>query len=336
MTTPRTLVIGGGSWGTALANLLAAKGVPTTIWAREDQVVSGINTARQNDVFLAGIVLSEALEATGDLPGALDGVEVIVNAVPTQFIREVFTPVASRIAADTLLVTVSKGIEVDTLMTPHGILSEVIGGSVAEGLVALSGPSFAREVGAGHPTAVVTASRNLDNAHRVQELFATPTFRVYASEDILSVELGGALKNVIAIAAGIVEGLRYGHNSTAALITRGIAEITRLGIALGGNPLTFAGLSGVGDLVLTCTGGLSRNRSVGVELGRGRHIDEILAEMSMVAEGVKTTLAVKQLADSVGVEMPITDQLYRVLYEGKDPRTVARELMARDLKDERQ
>lgn len=336
MTTPRTLVIGGGSWGTALANLLAAKGVPTTIWAREDQVVSGINTARQNDLFLAGIVLSEALEATGDLPGALDGVEVIVNAVPTQFIREVFTPVASRIAADTLLVTVSKGIEVDTLMTPHGILSEVIGGSVAEGLVALSGPSFAREVGAGHPTAVVTASRNLGNAHRVQELFATPTFRVYASEDILSVELGGALKNVIAIAAGIVEGLRYGHNSTAALITRGIAEITRLGIALGGNPLTFAGLSGVGDLVLTCTGGLSRNRSVGVELGRGRHIDEILAEMSMVAEGVKTTLAVKQLADSVGVEMPITDQLYRVLYEGKDPRTVARELMARDLKDERQ
>lgn len=336
MTTPRTLVIGGGSWGTALANLLAAKGVPTTIWAREDQVVSGINTARQNDVFLAGIVLSEALEATGDLPGALDGVEVIVNAVPTQFIREVFTPVASRIAADTLLVTVSKGIEVDTLMTPHGILSEVIGGSVAEGLVALSGPSFAREVGAGHPTAVVTASRNLDNAHRVQELFATPTFRVYASEDILSVELGGALKNVIAIAAGIVEGLRYGHNSTAALITRGIAEITRLGIALGGNPLTFAGLSGVGDLVLTCTGGLSRNRSVGVQLGRGRHIDEILAEMSMVAEGVKTTSAVKQLADSVGVEMPITDQLYRVLYEGKDPRTVARELMARDLKDERQ
>ena len=217
-------------------------------------------------MFLAGIVLSEALAATGDVSGALDGVEVIVNTVPTQFIREVFTPIATQIGADTVLVTVSKGIEVDTLMTPHGILGEVIGGSVAEELVALSGPSFAREVAAGHPTAVVTASRNVDNAHRIQELFATPTFRVYASEDILSVELGGALKNVIAIAAGIVEGLRYGHNSMAALITRGIAEITRLGIALGGNPLTFAGLSGVGDLVLTCTGGLSRNRSVGVEL----------------------------------------------------------------------
>jgi glycerol-3-phosphate dehydrogenase (NAD(P)+) len=336
MAAPRTLVVGGGSWGTALANLLATKGVPTTIWAREDQVVSGINTARENDMFLSGIDLSEALGATVDLPGALADAEVIVNAVPTQFIRKVFSPVAAQIASDALLVTVSKGIEVDTLMTPDAILDEVVRGPVAEGIVALSGPSFAREVSAGHPTAVVTASRNLENAHRIQELFATPTFRVYASDDILSVELGGALKNVIAIAAGIVEGLRYGHNTMAALMTRGIAEITRLGVALGGNPLTFAGLSGVGDLVLTCTGGLSRNRTVGVALGQGRNIHDILAEMEMVAEGVKTTLAAKQLAESVGVEMPIADQLYQVLYEDKDPRKVAQELMARDLKDERQ
>ncbi len=336
MAEPRTLVVGGGSWGTAVANLLAAKGVPTTIWAREDEVVTGINTARENDTFLSGIVLSEDLAATVDLPGALANAEVIVNAVPTQFIRKVFSPVAAHIDANAQLVTVSKGIEVDTLMTPNDILGEAIGGPVVEGIVALSGPSFAREVAAGHPTAVVTASRNIENAHRIQELFATPTFRVYASDDILSVELGGALKNVIAIAAGIVEGLRYGHNSMAALITRGIAEITRLGVALGGDPLTFAGLSGVGDLILTCTGGLSRNRSVGVALGRGRHIDDILAEMEMVAEGVKTTLAVNKLAQSVGVEMPIADQLYQVVYEDKDPRKAALELMARDLKDERQ
>ena len=336
MSDETALVVGGGSWGTALANLLAGKGVRTTIWAREDSVVAAINTQRENTTFLPGIPLAEALHATGDLGGAFETASVVVNAVPTQFIRSTYAPVSELIDADRLFVTVSKGIEVDTLQTPNEIFGEVISPTLGARIVALSGPSFAREVGAGHPTAVVAASRDLDRAHRTQELFATESFRVYATDDIVGVELGGALKNVVAIAAGIVEGLRYGHNTMAALITRGIAEITRLGVALGGNPMTFAGLSGMGDLVLTCTGGLSRNRSVGVELGRGRTIDAILADMEMVAEGVKTTQAVKRLAESVGVEMPIAEQVYAVLYEGKDARLVPRELMVRQLKDERE
>jgi glycerol-3-phosphate dehydrogenase (NAD(P)+) len=333
---PRTLVVGGGSWGTALANLLAAKSVATTIWARETSVVDAINTQRENTTFLPGIPLAEALDATADLAGALEAASVVVNAVPTQFIRATYEPVAELVDAAGLVITVSKGIEVGTLQTPNEIFAGVIGSELGNRIVALSGPSFAREVAAEHPTAVVAASRDLDRAHQTQELFATESFRVYATDDIVSVELGGALKNVVAIAAGIVEGLRYGHNTMAALITRGIAEITRLGVALGGNPMTFAGLSGMGDLVLTCTGGLSRNRSVGVELGRGRTINDILAEMDMVAEGVKTTQAVRQLAASVGVEMPIVEQVYAVLYEGKDPRLVPRELMVRQLKDERE
>jgi glycerol-3-phosphate dehydrogenase (NAD(P)+) len=336
MNAPHSLVVGAGSWGTALASLLADKGVPTTIWAREPEVVAGINTERENPIFLPGVALAAALEATGDLEGALARADLIVNAVPTQFIRGTYGPVRPHLDPSSRFVTVSKGIEVDTLQTPNEIFDEVLGGDIGERIVALSGPSFAREVAAEHPTAVVAASRDLRNAHAVQGLFATETFRVYASDDIVGVELGGALKNVVAIAAGIVEGLRYGHNTMAALITRGIAEITRLGVARGGNPLTFAGLSGMGDLVLTCTGGLSRNRSVGVELGRGRSIEAILADMEMVAEGVKTTLAVKQLADSVGVEMPIAEQVYQVIYEGKDPRRVPRELMVRALKDERE
>ncbi len=336
MNAPRTLVVGGGSWGTALANLLASKGVPTTIWAREAVVVDGINTERENPVFLPGIALDESLSAVGDLAGALGAADAIVNAVPTQFIRATYPDVVDLIDGVDLFVTVSKGIEVDTLQTPDEIFVDLVGAGFGDRIVALSGPSFAREVGAEHPTAVVAASRDLDRAHRAQDLFSTGTFRVYASDDIVGVELGGAVKNVIAIAAGIVEGLRYGHNTMAALVTRGIAEITRLGVARGGNPLTFAGLSGMGDLVLTCTGGLSRNRTVGVELGRGRSIDEILADMEMVAEGVKTTMAVKQLADLVGVEMPICEQVYEVIYNGKDPRLVPHELMVRQLKDERE
>jgi glycerol-3-phosphate dehydrogenase (NAD(P)+) len=335
MHDPHTLVIGAGSWGTALANLLAGKGIPTTIWARESEVVHGINTERENPIFLPGVALAASLEATGDLAGVLPHAGVIVNAVPTQFIRPTYRPVQTVVDRAALFVTVAKGIEVDTLETPNEIFDEVFDRDIGERIVALSGPSFAREVAAEHPTAVVAASRDVGNAHEVQALFSTDTFRVYASDDIVGVELGGALKNVVAIAAGIVEGLRYGHNTMAALITRGIAEITRLGVARGGNPLTFAGLSGMGDLVLTCTGGLSRNRSVGVELGRGRSIDEILADMDMVAEGVATALAVKQLAESVGVEMPIAEQVYQVIYEGKDPRLVPRELMVRELRDER-
>ena len=331
---PATLVIGSGSWGTALANLLAGKGVPTTLWAREPEVVAAIATTRENDLFLPGIRLAERLQATGDLPGALADAEVLVNAVPTQFIRETYEPLVPLVDGRHLLVTVSKGIEVDTLATPSGIFADVLGATVASGITALSGPSFAREVAADYPTAVVAASGVAAHAHRVRDLFATEAFRVYSSDDVVSVELGGALKNVIAISAGIVEGLRYGHNTIAALITRGLAEITRLGVARGGKPRTFAGLSGMGDLVLTCTGPLSRNRAVGEALGRGKSLDQILNDMNMVAEGVKTTLAARTLANRLGVEMPITEQVYQVLYEGKDPRIVGGELMTRQLKDE--
>ena len=330
------LVVGGGSWGTALATHLAGTGVSTTIWARETDVIEGINTERENPIFLPGVTLAQGLVAVSDLPTALEDAKVIVSSVPTQFLRPTWSAVRNHVPTDAPIVTVSKGIEVDTLATPHTIFADVLGADVADRIVALSGPSFAREVAAAHPTAVVAAGTDAALVEQVQSLFSSPTFRVYASDDIVGVELGGALKNVIAIAAGIVEGLRYGHNTMAALISRGLAEISRLGVAMGGHPLTFAGLSGMGDLVLTCTGGLSRNRTVGVELGRGRSIDEIIDEMDMVAEGVKTTKAVKQLSTSVGVEMPICDQVYAVIYEGKAPGDVAHDLMVRDLRRERE
>lgn len=335
-TSPSVLVVGGGSWGTALANLLAGKGIPTAIWARESEVVEGINTRRENSVFLPGITLHEDLRAVSDLPSAITGVDVIVSSVPTQFTRSVWSEVADHVPSDAVIVTVSKGIEIDSLAVPSVILQDVLGPDTADRIVALSGPSFAREVGAEHPTAVVAASTNPDRARQVQQLFSSETFRVYTTTDIVGVELGGALKNVIALAAGMVEGLRYGHNTMTALITRGLAEISRLGVAMGGDPLTFAGLSGMGDLVLTCTGGLSRNRTVGVELGRGRSLVDIEAEMNMVAEGVKTTKAVKQLSESAGVEMPICDQMYEVIHRGKPAGTVARELMGRELRSERE
>jgi glycerol-3-phosphate dehydrogenase (NAD(P)+) len=333
---PGTLIVGAGSWGTALANLLAEKGMPTAIWAREPEVVSTITAERENALFLPGVRLAESLVATGNLTEALAAAGTVVNAVPTQFIRSTYEPIAGEVRGDHLLITVSKGIEVGTLLTSSEIFADVVGGDPAHAITALSGPSFAREVAARHPTAVVAASRSIAHARTVRDLFSTPAFRVYSSDDLLSVELGGALKNVVAIAAGIVEGLRYGSNTTAALIARGLAEIARLGAARGGNPLTFAGLSGIGDLVLTCTGELSRNRAVGQQLGRRRPLDQILSEMNMVAEGVETTLAAHSLAEQLGVDMPITEQVYRVLYEGKDPAAVAAELMARELKDERE
>ena len=333
---PTALVIGAGSWGTTLADLLAKQGVPTTIWAREPEVVESVRTERENSLFLPGVRLSDDLLATEELHDAIDLAEVVVSAVPTQFIRGVITPLADRFRPSQTLVTVSKGIEVDTLLTPAEIYEQVVDGEVAAGITALSGPSFAREVAAEHPTAVVAASADPSRARFVRDLFATPTFRVYSSDDVLSVELGGALKNVIAIGAGMVEGLRYGSNTIAALITRGLAEITRLGVARVGNPLTFAGLSGMGDLVLTCTGPLSRNRSVGEQLGKGKRLAEILDDMEMVAEGVRTTLAARALGEQLGVDLPIIEQVYQVLYEEKDPHVATQELMTRELRDERE
>lgn len=333
---PHTVVVGGGSWGTALAALLARKGVPALLWAREPEVVDGVNQRGENPVFLPGVPLPGTLQATGDLDAALGGAEVVVNAVPTQFIRGVFETRAAALAGASLLISVSKGVEVSTLETPSEILTDVAPCATTEEMVGLSGPSFADEVARGVPTAVVVAGNNPDNARRARDLLSDETFRAYSSDDLVGVEMGGALKNVIAIAAGIADGLGAGHNTRAAVITRGLAEMARLGVAKGGHPLTFAGLSGIGDLVLTCTGDLSRNRRVGLEIGRGRTLDQILAGTKTVAEGVKTTLAARDLAAKLGVEIPITQQVYLTLYEGKDPREAVGDLMRRQLRDERE
>jgi glycerol-3-phosphate dehydrogenase (NAD(P)+) len=332
----QTLVVGGGSWGTALAALLARQGTPTRIWAREPEVVESINEHDENSLFLPGVPLPSSLTATRDLDSALAGADVVVNAVPTQYIRSVFSPHPEVLARVSLLISVSKGVEVGSLMTPSEVFADIAAGPVTEGLVALSGPSFADEVARGVPTAVVAAGRIPENARRARDLFSSETFRAYSSDDLIGVEMGGALKNVMAIAAGIADGLGTGLNTRAAVITRGLAELARLGVAKGGHPLTFAGLSGMGDLVLTCTGDLSRNRKVGLEIGRGRSLEEITAETNTVAEGVKTTVGARDLARQMGVEMPITEQVYLTLYEDKDPRQVMNDLMTRQLRDERE
>ncbi len=334
-TVDEVAVIGAGSWGTAIARLLARSGLRTTLWALEPEVVDSIAKRRENELFLPGVALPADLHVTDDLEGALAGADLVVSAVPTQHVREVFSGCAGAMRDDATLVSVSKGIEVDTLRTPTEVLAEVFPDRVGAGVVALSGPSFAREVAVDLPTAVVAACPSIDTARWVRDVFSTGAFRVYSSDDVVSVELAGALKNVIALAAGMSFGLGFAQNSMAGLITRGLAEITRVGVARGGDPLTFAGLSGMGDLVLTCTGELSRNRTVGFEIGRGRALDEVLAEMHMVAEGVKTTVAARRLAADLGVEMPICEQVYQSLYEGKDPRRAVTELMSRALRDER-
>lgn len=329
----RVGVVGGGSWGTALAAHLAAHDVPTELWAREPDVIEGINRDHRNHLFLSDVDLHPTLTASHDLHALVARHDLLVSAVPVQFLRRTLADIDELADIDTV-VTVSKGIEVSTLMTPHHILVDL--GVPEERIVALSGPSFAREVVAGRPTAVVAAGRDSARVERVQRLFSKDFFRVYASDDIVGVEIGGALKNVVALAAGVSDGLELGDNTRAAIITRGLAEITRLGVALGGHPATFAGLSGVGDLMLTSAGGLSRNRSVGLAIGRGRTLDEIRAEMNEVAEGVPTCRSARELAARVGVDLPIIEQMYLLLYEDRDPRDALRDLFGRELRDERE
>jgi glycerol-3-phosphate dehydrogenase (NAD(P)+) len=328
-------VIGAGSWGTALADLLARKGHRVILWVFEPELAERLPRTRENDLYLPGFRLAETLSFTGDLSQAVTGREMLVLVPPSQVMRSVMTAASPHVAPGTLLVSAAKGIENDTLLPMSDVLAQVLPAEAAAHLAFLSGPSFAREVAAGMPTAVVAAAHRSETAQRVQEAFSTEIFRVYTNGDVVGVELGGALKNVIALAAGVSDGLGFGYNTRAALITRGLAEMTRIGVALGANPATFAGLAGMGDLVLTCTGDLSRNRTVGMELGRGRRLGEILSGMKMVAEGVKTTLAAFQLAQRLGVEVPITEQMYRILYEGKDPRRAVSDLMLRELKPER-
>ncbi|MDT8420924.1 MAG: NAD(P)H-dependent glycerol-3-phosphate dehydrogenase [Desulfuromonadales bacterium] len=327
-------VVGAGSWGTTLANLLAEKGYPVTLWGYESELVERMRRSRENDLYLPGFPLSENLTFTDSLHEAVRGKKLLLLVPPSQVMRQVVSQFVGELDDDVLIVSAAKGIENESLMLMSQVLEEVLPVSLHPRLAYLSGPSFAREVSAHMPTAVVAAARNEEVAVTVQQVFNTEKFRVYTHTDIIGVELGGAMKNVIALAAGVADGLGFGHNTRAALITRGLAEMNRIGLVLGGSSETFAGLAGMGDLVLTCTGDLSRNRSVGIELGKGRKLNEILAGMQMVAEGVKTTLSAYQLAQKLGVEAPIIEQMYQILYLEKDPARAVTDLMLRDLKAE--
>ncbi|HKI95788.1 MAG TPA: NAD(P)H-dependent glycerol-3-phosphate dehydrogenase [Gemmatimonadales bacterium] len=325
-------VIGAGSWGTTVADLLVRNGHDVTIWAREADVVESIRTAHENTVFLPGVALAPALHAEATIGTAVADAELVVSAAPSHAVRTVAGEIAASLHGHRpIVVSISKGLEAGTHDRMSTLLEEVLSGCP---VVALSGPSFAKEVAEHQPTAVVAASDDIPAAHAVQHAFSNAYFRVYSSGDVVGVELGGALKNVIAIAAGILDGLGLGYNPRAALITRGLAEISRLGHALGADPLTFAGLAGMGDLILTATGALSRNRSLGVELGKGRSLEEILAGRVSVAEGVRTARTAVELGEAHGVELPIAQEVSRVLFEQKDPRQAIQDLMERELKAE--
>ena len=327
-------VVGAGSWGTTLANLLAKNGNDVRLWSYEEDVTESINATRQNEVYLPGVALSERLTATSELAEAVDGVGVLLSVSPSQHVRRVLKQAAPHLDGGALVVSASKGIETSTLETMADVLEETLPHTRARRHCFLSGPSFAAEVSREYPTAVTVASRDRGAARRAQELFQADFFRVYTSHDVTGVELGGALKNVMALAAGMVAGLGFGHNTMAALITRGLAELTRLALAMGASERTLAGLSGMGDLILTCTGDLSRNRSVGVELGKGRSLDDVLGEMRMVAEGVETARATHELARREGIDMPIVAEVHAVLFEGRAPADAVRTLMQREPKPE--
>lgn len=329
----RVAVLGAGSWGTALANLLCGRGLAVRLWAFEPEVVASIARDRENSLFLAGVALHPALEAFGTIAEALAGAELALFVTPSHVARQILGAARPHLPPGVPVVVASKGIETESLETMAGVFAAGLRGAVHP-LAFLSGPSFAREVAAGLPTAVTVASDDAATARLAQETFSTETFRVYTTDDVVGVEIGGSLKNVIAIAAGIADGLGLGHNARSALITRGLAEITRLGVALGARAATFAGLAGLGDLVLTCTGDLSRNRSLGMALASGRTLDEIQAGTRTVAEGVRTTVAAVRLAERTGVEMPIATQVHRVLFDRVPPRAALQELMTRSLKDE--
>ena len=327
-------VIGAGSWGTTLANLLAKKGFPVTLWVYETDLAERMAKTRINDLYLNGFTLSPNLVFTNELSEAVVDHQLLLLVSPSQVMRQVLKQLQPHLDKTCLLVSAAKGIENNSLQLMSEVLEEVLGAEVKNRCAFLSGPSFAKEVAEEQPTAVTLAADDLGVAHRVQEIFSTDYFRVYTNQDVVGVEIGGALKNVIALAAGVSDGLGFNHNARAALITRGLVEIGRLGMAKGAIESTFAGLAGMGDLVLTCTGDLSRNRTVGMELGRGRNLDEILNQMHMVAEGVKTTLSAYQLANKLGVKMPITEQMYQILYENKDPKLAVADLMRRALTSE--
>ena len=339
MTVENIGVIGAGSWGTALTKPIGDLGQTASLWAHRKEHFEELKATRQNKTYLPGFTIADTVTPVSDLREAVAGHTIIMMVVPSHVFREVFIGLEPFLENDAYVVSASKGIENDSLLTMTQVMEDVLSSSADSGeknikTGVLSGPSFAKEVAAGFPTAVTVASRDMEAAAHIQRALSTPLFRVYASTDVIGLELGGALKNIIAIGAGICDGLGYGTNTRAALITRGLAEISRLGISMGADPLTFSGLGGLGDLVLTCTGDLSRNRMVGLKLGQGKKLSAILSEMNMVAEGVKTTRSAWNLARKVGVEMPILDQVYQVLYQDKPCRDAVRDLLGRSLKEE--
>lgn len=328
-------VIGAGSWGTALGKLLAKKGYDVVIWSYTKPVCDEINELHENKDFLPGVTLPKNLTSTTDLRNACASKDLVLSISPSHTVRSILEQVKDILADEkTLLVSATKGIENDTLKTMSGVFEDLLGKKRASAVTYLSGPSFAKEVSLRAPTAVTAACSDINIARKVQRIFSTDYFRVYSDTDVIGVELGGALKNVIAIAVGIADGMELGLNSRAALITRGLAEISRLGVNMGAHPITFLGLAGLGDLVLTCTGDLSRNRTVGLRIGRNEKLKDILASMKMVAEGVKTSKAAYDLSRIKNIDMPITKEVYLMLYEDKPPKESLKDLMGRDLKEE--
>ncbi len=327
-------VVGAGSWGVTLANLLASKGFHVDLWVFEEDLCRIMKETGENAFYLPGVRLSENLFPHNELEKVVKDHDLLVMVVPSHVYRQVAAQMVPFLKRGATMVSATKGIENESLLTMADVLKEIIPDDLEINMACLAGPSFAKEVAQRVPTAITVAADTMETAKELQQIFSTSYFRVYTSLDKTGLELAGALKNVIALAAGICDGLGFGANTRAAVITRGLTEIARLGVKMGANPMTFAGLSGMGDLVLTATGDLSRNRTVGVKLGQGKKLKEILGEMRMVAEGVKTTRSTYFLAKRLGVEMPICEQIYRVLYEDKDPLLAVRDLMDRDLKHE--
>jgi glycerol-3-phosphate dehydrogenase (NAD(P)+) len=327
-------ILGAGSWGTALAIALAGQFETMNLWARDPERAAALQDSRENRPYLPGFQLPENVRVVSGLERAVSGCEIVLIVVPSRFLRTVLTEARTHVEPHSTLVSAIKGIEEETLFRMSEVIANVMGKSTRNRIAVLSGPTFAKEIAAGEPAAVVIASENLDLAEEMQRAFATSSLRFYTSSDVAGVEIGAALKNVIAIGAGVCRGLGLGSNSVAALVTRGLAEITRLAVAMGGKQRTLSGLAGLGDLVLTATGDLSRNRFVGIQLGEGRPLREILGGMSMIAEGVETCRAAYYLGQREKVDLPIVSKMYEVLYAAKDPRQAIRELMERPLTTE--
>jgi glycerol-3-phosphate dehydrogenase (NAD(P)+) len=327
-------IVGAGGWGTALAIVLSPRFERVRLWAHEPDLVERMAASRINDIFLAGLALPENVEPTCELGTALHNAAIVIGVMPSRFARTIYQAMLPYLTPEMQFVSATKGLEAGTLLRMSEVARQVIGEKFPPGIAVLSGPTFAREVARGEPAAVVISSEDPALAASIQSAFSGPTFRLYTNDDPIGVEIGAALKNVIAIGAGICHGLGLGNNSVAALITRGLAEITRLAVVMGGQPKTLAGLAGLGDLVLTCTGDLSRNRSVGIELAKGRKLAEITGSTKMIAEGVETTSAAVDLARKFNVDLPITAQMDTILRGGRSPRDAIRELMERALKNE--